>query len=292
MKSMTGYGRADFSLPSHAGVIELSAINKKGFEFLLNGPREWQFFEKKAQDLVRSSTERGRIRLSIQLHPQGRSDLHSNPVDSVHMLEQLDTLKKICEERNVPYSPTVDLIYRILSNSEKETVLPPLEMVEDQLTGSTLLALEQLVSMRKEEGSTLADDLKKRIGTLRHLVTKIESLTRGLAIEWRNRLLQRIRESGLEIDCENESVLREFTVFSEKSDVSEEITRIHSHLDQFEDSCSLTIPIGRKLEFIVQELGREFNTLGSKSLKAEVTNEVISAKVEIEKIREQVLNIE
>lgn len=292
MKSMTGYGRADFSLPSHSGVIELSAVNKKGFEFLLNGPKEWQFFEKKAQDLIRSAAERGRIRLSIQLQPPGRSDLDASPLQSSYVLEQLDTLKKICKESHILYTPSVELIYRILSNSEKDTALPSLDMVEDQLTDSTLLALKQLVSMRQQEGSTLADDLRKRIAILRNLVTQIESLTKGLANEWRDRLLQRIRESGLEIDCENESVRREFTVFSEKSDVSEEITRIHSHLDQFEDSSKRTIPIGRKLEFIVQELGREFNTLGSKSLKAEVTNEVISAKVEIEKIREQVLNIE
>ena len=129
MKSMTGYGRADFSLPSHSGVIELSAVNKKGFEFLLNGPKEWQFFEKKAQDLIRSAAERGRIRLSIQLHPPGRSDLNARPLLSSYVLEQLDTLKKICEESHVLYTPSVELIYRILFNSEKDTALPPLDMV-------------------------------------------------------------------------------------------------------------------------------------------------------------------
>jgi len=167
-----------------------------------------------------------------------------------------------------------------------------LEKVEDKLLEATEKALGQLVSMRQQEGASLANDLLHRMSKLRKIITNIENLAQGLASEWRERLLQRLRESGLEMDCENESVRREFAVYSERSDISEEITRIHSHFQQFEDSLKLSCPVGRKLEFIVQELGREFNTLGSKSLKAEVTNDVISAKVEIEKIREQILNIE
>jgi uncharacterized protein (TIGR00255 family) len=105
-------------------------------------------------------------------------------------------------------------------------------------------------------------------------------------------LLQRLKESGLDINCDDDAVRKEFTVYAEKSDVSEEITRIRSHLEQFEEGLKSKQPIGRKLEFIVQELGREFNTLGSKSLTPIISNLVIEAKVEIEKIREQVMNLE
>jgi len=292
MKSMTGYGRAEFTLPHHSGVIELSAVNKKGFEFLLHGPKEWQFFEKKAQELIRPSAERGRIRLSIQFHSQNKSSQNSFADDSNQILEQLELLRKICEKGNIPYEPSAELVHRMISSTEKEFVLPPLEKVEDKLLEATEKALGQLVSMRQQEGASLANDLRHRMSKLRKIITNIENLAQGLASEWRDRLLQRLRESGLEMDCENESVRREFAVYSERSDISEEITRIHSHFQQFEDSLKLSCPVGRKLEFIVQELGREFNTLGSKSLKAEVTNDVISAKVEIEKIREQILNIE
>ena len=146
--------------------------------------------------------------------------------------------------------------------------------------------------MRQKEGSALSIDLKNRLDSLLSLVSKIEEQTEGHALEWRDKMLQRLTESGLEIDCENEAVRREFAVYAEKSDVSEEITRIQSHLKQFHTAIKQKHPIGRKLEFIVQELGREFNTLGSKSAQSNVSNLVIDAKVEIEKIREQVMNVE
>ena len=124
------------------------------------------------------------------------------------------------------------------------------------------------------------------------MVTEIKKQSKGISVEWRNRLLQRLAESDLEIDYENEAVRREFAVYAEKSDISEEVTRIFSHLEQFDSGVGLNQSIGRRLEFIVQEISREFNTLGSKSTQPKVSNLVIDAKIEIEKIREQILNIE
>ena len=147
-------------------------------------------------------------------------------------------------------------------------------------------------SMRGKEGESLAKDLRNRASTLSEIIHLVEKNTEGLARQWRDRLLQRLKESGLDINCDDDAVRKEFTVYAEKSDVSEEITRIRSHLEQFEEGLKSTQPIGRKLEFIVQELGREFNTLGSKSLTPIISNLVIEAKVEIEKIREQVMNLE
>ena len=149
-----------------------------------------------------------------------------------------------------------------------------------------------MVSMRGKEGDSLAKDLRKRAYSLGEIVHSIEKNTEGLAREWRDRLLQRLKESGLDINCDDDAVRKEFTVYAEKSDVSEEITRVRSHLEQFEEGLHAKQPIGRKLEFIVQELGRELNTLGSKSLTPTISNLVIEAKVQIEKIREQVMNLE
>jgi uncharacterized protein (TIGR00255 family) len=292
MKSMTGYGRAELTLPDHSGVVEISSVNKKGFEFLLHGPKEWQFFEKKAHEIIRIKAERGRVRLSILLKPKSILDLDSPEEQFVKVAEQLEALKQICTKNGLSYTPTTDLVQRIISTMPRDILLPSLENIEEFLIQSTNLALNDLVSMRQEEGSALSIDLKNRLDTLLSLVSRIEEQTKGHAIEWRDKMLQRLTESGLEIDCENEAVRREFAVYAEKSDVTEEITRIHSHLDQLHAAIKQTHPIGRKLEFIVQELGREFNTLGSKSAQSNVSNLVIDAKVEIEKIREQVMNIE
>ena len=149
-----------------------------------------------------------------------------------------------------------------------------------------------MIAMREQEGTSLAKDLKIRSQNLRTMVTEIKKQSKGISVEWRNRLLQRLAESDLEIDYENEAVRREFAVYAEKSDISEEVTRIFSHLEQFDSGVGLNQSIGRRLEFIVQEISREFNTLGSKSTQPKVSNLVIDAKIEIEKIREQILNIE
>jgi uncharacterized protein (TIGR00255 family) len=289
---MTGYGRADITLPGFHGVIELSSVNKRGFEFLLHGPKEWQFLEKEAQRLIRSSAERGRIRLSILLQPQAVSAEDPSRDQKVRVGEQLDELKKICQSQDLPYSPSVDLIQRILTSGSRDPVVPPLDTIEDMLIDKINIALDQMVSMRGKEGESLAKDLRNRASTLGETIHLVEKNTEGLARQWRDRLLQRLKESGLEINCDDDAVRKEFTVYAEKSDVSEEITRIRSHLEQFEEGLKSKQPIGRKLEFIVQELGREFNTLGSKSLTPIISNLVIEAKVEIEKIREQVMNLE
>jgi len=292
MKSMTGYGRAEITLPGFHGVIELSSVNKKGFEFLLHGPKEWQFFEREAQKLIRSLVQRGRIRLSILLQPQVISAEDPSRDQEARVGDKLDELKRICFSQDLPYSPSVDLIQRILTSGSRDPVVPTLDSIEDMLVDKTNIALNQMVSMRGKEGESLAKDLKKRAYGLGETVSSVEKNTEGLAREWRDRLLQRLKESGLDINCDDDLVRKEFTVYAEKSDVSEEITRIRSHLEQFEEGLQTKQPIGRKLEFIVQELGREFNTLGSKSLSPTISNLVIEAKVEIEKIREQVMNLE
>ena len=292
MKSMTGYGRAEITLPGFHGVIELSSVNKRGFEFLLHGPKEWQFFEREAHKLIRSLVQRGRIRLSILLQPQVISAEDPSRDQEARVGDKLDELKRICFSQDLPYSPSVDLVQRILTSGSRDPVVPTLDSIEDMLIDKTNIALNQMVSMRGKEGESLAKDLKKRAYGLGETVHSVEKNTEGLAREWRDRLLQRLKESGLDINCDDDAVRKEFTVYAEKSDVSEEITRVRSHLEQFEEGLQTKQPIGRKLEFIVQELGREFNTLGSKSLTPTISNLVIEAKVEIEKIREQVMNLE
>jgi uncharacterized protein (TIGR00255 family) len=289
---MTGYGRAELTLPDHSGVVEISSVNKKGFELLLHGPKEWQFFEKKAHEIIRKKADRGRVRLSILLQPKSTLGLDSHQEQFEKVAEQLETLKQICTKNGLSYTPSTDLVQRIITAMPRDILLPSLENIEDLLIQSSNLALNEMISMRQKEGSALSIDLKNRLDTLLSLVSKIEEQTEGHALEWRDKMLQRLTESGLEIDCENEAVRREFAVYAEKSDVSEEITRILSHLKQFHTAINQQHPIGRKLEFIVQELGREFNTLGSKSAQPKVSNMIIDAKVEIEKIREQVMNIE
>lgn len=292
MRSMTGYGRAQAVMFERSIVFELSSVNKRGFEFLLHAPKEWQFFERKAGQLVRSATERGRLRLAIHLHPISPDALSSAANNPTQVAHALDGLKTLCASCDVPFSPSTDLIHRIACAFNEEPRIPPLDEVEDLLIEKTQVSLDQMMNMREEEGKTLAADLRNRSARLLEMVLEAEALAHGLPRLLKERLLQRLKESNLEIDCENEAVLRELALYADRSDVSEEITRIRSHLQQLEGSLSSDDPIGRKLEFIIQELGREFNTLTSKSLRAEISSLAIEAKVELEKIREQAMNLE
>jgi uncharacterized protein (TIGR00255 family) len=292
MKSMTGYGRAEFELPDHIGVIELSSVNKRGFEFLFQGPREWHGFERKSQQLIRQKIERGRIRLSIVI----QSNLINTPLleNSLHkrVSQQLINLKDFCQLENIPFKPSVDLIHRIISSISHDTMVPNYSKVEEVLTLKTQSAIQDLILMRMEEGQALAKDFQQRINELERITCALEGKSRGVAVHWKERLIQRLKESGVSVDTNDDLIRREFAVYAEKSDISEEITRIKSHLQQLQSNLNTDHSVGRKLEFVVQELGREFNTLSSKSLQSDVSNLAIEAKVELEKIREQCMNIE
>ena len=291
MKSMTGYGQATIELADCQVSIEISSVNKKGLEFVLQAPKEWQAFERTAQNLVRQKVDRGRIRLTLSADTSHNKSTH-NLWNMEAMDGELDNLEQYCQSRNIPFVKSAELVERLVNSCRQESHLPALQTAEGKLIDGVSDALENLIAMRKEEGSLLKQDISNRIGMVISLVEQIKHASEGVAEEWKNRLLKRLQESGLELDISDDRVLKEFTIFADKSDVSEEITRISSHFDQFQECLSSDKPTGRKLEFILQELGREFNTLGSKSVRPTCAELAINAKVELEKIREQVLNIE
>lgn len=291
MKSMTGYGQATIELADCQVTIEISSVNKKGLEFVLQAPKEWQGFERTAQNLVRQKVERGRFRINLSINSS--LNQKSNHLWNEDAMDgELDNLEKYCQSRNIPFVKSAELVERLANSCRQESQLPELQSAEKELINGVSDALENLISMRKKEGSLLKQDISNRIGIIISLVEQIQHASEGVAEEWKNRLLKRLQESGLELDTSDDRVLKEFTIFADKSDISEEITRISSHFDQFQECLSSDKPTGRKLEFILQELGREFNTLGSKSVRPACSTLAINAKVELEKIREQVLNIE
>ena len=146
--------------------------------------------------------------------------------------------------------------------------------------------------MKKIEGEKLAHDMSERIASISQKTSLIQKNSESMSLEWRNKLLQRLRQHDLDFDVNDERVLKEVTLFAEKCDISEEIIRIKSHLDQLSKTLEMEGSIGRKIEFLLQELGRELNTICSKSFKIECTQSALDARAEIEKLREQALNVE
>ena len=291
MNSMTGYGQATIELVECPLFIEVSSVNKKGFELILQCPREWQGFEKEAQKILRSFLERGRIRVSLSVDPTFKNGREKG-WNEESMDAELSALEDYCNSRSIPFSRSADLVLKLTESCRTEAQLPTLSAVEEKLAQALAKATENMVSMRKQEGRRLKQDLSARLDKLQLLLQGIEKGGVGMAEEWRDRLIKRLDESGLPVEPSDDRVLREFALYAEKCDFSEEITRIHSHIAQFKSVISNDAPMGRRLEFIVQELVREFNTLTSKSVRPTCSELAIEAKVELEKIREQVLNIE
>jgi uncharacterized protein (TIGR00255 family) len=291
MNSMTGYGQATIELAECPLFIEVFSVNKKGFELILQCPREWQGFERKAQKILRNFLERGRIRISLSFDPASKKGREKR-WDEKSMDAELTALENYCNSRGIPCSRSAELVLKLTESCRTEAQLPSLTEVEGKLEQALTQATQNLVSMRQQEGDLLKQDLSARLSKLQLLLQEIENSGIGMAKDWKDRLIKRLEENGTPIDPSDDRVLREFTLYAERCDFSEEITRIYSHLEQFKTVISTHSAMGRKLEFIVQELGREFNTLTSKSVRPTCSELAIDAKVELEKIREQVMNIE
>ena len=169
---------------------------------------------------------------------------------------------------------------------EAETVCPAVEK-------ALKAALEALVKMREREGAHLSEDLTARIGIMRSAVEKIQKQAPQTAENYRQQLLERIKSAGIEnIAPDDERLLKEIVLFADRSDISEELTRLHSHFKQFEDCRKSKEPVGRTLDFLAQEMNREINTIGSKANDAIISREVVTLKTELERFREQVQNVE
>ncbi len=291
MRSMTGFGRAQIQFQNDIITLEVASVNKRNLEVLLSSPKEWQAFEIHASQKVKSKIYRGRIRISVSIEQQ------SGKTSSLFNKDQLGSdfseFKKLLQEYGTSIEIKGETILELLKlrNSNDSHAIPITE-VDEILDGLLSDALEKLLEMKNQEGNALRKDMSERVSQIAKLVSKIESESLNIAQEWKEKLFQRLSNAGLQIDLDDERVLKEITIFAEKSDISEEITRLNSHILQLHTTFEQAESIGRKIEFLLQEMGRELNTICSKSTKIQCTQIALDARNELEKLREQALNVE
>ena len=291
MRSMTGFGRAQIQFQNDIITLEVASVNKRNLEVLLSSPKEWQAFEIHASQKVKSKIYRGRIRISVSIEQQ------SGKTSSLFNKDQLGSdfseFKKLLQEYGTSIEIKGETILELLKlrNSNDSHAIPITE-VDEILDGLLSDALEKLLEMKNQEGNSLRKDMSERVSLISKLVSKIESESLNIAQEWKEKLFQRLSNAGLQIDLDDERVLKEITIFAEKSDISEEITRLNSHILQLHTTFEQAESIGRKIEFLLQEMGRELNTICSKSTKIQCTQIALDARNELEKLREQALNVE
>ena len=292
MNSMTGYGQACIDLPECKVIIEISSVNKKNLEVVVNTPKEWQFFEFTATKFLKKSIHRGRIRVLLTVeYTQNFTEL-SKALHEEQFNKLVSEIESFFKSKNRNFNLTPESVIELLKISHQESGFFRSSKYEQQLQDGLKKATEAMVGMRKVEGTEIASDFKSRLKVLNDIILQIESESGDWPSVMRQKLLERLKGADLQIDPSDDRVLKELALYAEKCDISEEITRLKSHLMQFEQTSGLHEPIGRKLEFILQEIGRELNTLCSKSARSQSTSLSLDARVEVEKIREQLMNVE
>ena len=291
MNSMTGFGAATAPLGGSSIRVEISGVNRKQTEIAVALPRAWAALETTVRDTVATAVSRGRVNVTFTLQstPGAAGALALNR-DKLAALTA--TLSEAEASLGRSIDTSLDALLRLgIIAEETETDLP-LETVETAAIPALREALEAFVTLRAQEGANMKRDLLARIGTLREFRNQLMARAAGVATRHREVLLKRLAESGLPLPADDERIIKEIALFADRCDVSEEMTRLESHLNQFEAICDKSEPVGRTLDFLCQEIFRELNTTGSKANDAELAQLVVTAKTELEKIREQVQNIE
>jgi uncharacterized protein (TIGR00255 family) len=291
MNSMTGYGMASTRIGNLSIEIEVTSVNKRHLETIISAPKEWQRFEYDATKQIKSLFERGRIRAAINLIKNSEEEEEGFFEESI-IEKDLERLESFLRKRNQAFEVTPELILRLADLRKNQTKLPPLEKVRHHLENTLSEACKNMVQMRQKEGLAIKDDLLARINCIRDYISQMDELSDGMAQEHKDKLLERLKKSNLSLEQDDDRILKEVALFAEKSDMTEEITRLKSHLSQMQETLEVKGCIGRKIEFLLQEISRELNTFCSKSTRTQCTNVALNARTEVEKMREQSLNIE
>jgi len=290
MKSMTGYGRASAAISGGTLTAQVSSVNRRSFDLTVRTPGDWESLEGEIEQRVRRVASRGKINVDIEFAPaKGRDEVAWNDTT---IGAALDKLAALADARRIPFEPTADLLWQVANSQRVAAETPAAAAVRAELLGVLEEALRGFAAMRAKEGEALHVDFIERIGLCRRHMDVVAARAPSVAPAYRVQLLKRLREAGLELDVNDERVLREIALFADRCDVSEEITRFRSHLEQLSGLLRSEDEIGRKAEFILQEMGREANTIGSKANDLAISKCVIELKNELERVREQMANVE
>lgn len=287
---MTGFGRGDVRKNGCHIYIEIKSLNHRYLDISLKLPKQLISLEESIRSTIANYIKRGRVELNItfDIYENGLVNLEINK----DLLQQyFDILKYIKSSLNITDNIRLSDILLLPDIINADSKNFDLENAWDVLEEALLESLNNLIDMRVEEGIKLKNDIEMRLDNLKSLIESIEKRSPYVLDEYRNKLLKKINEltNG---DFDQSRFLTEVALMAEKSSIDEEITRFKSHISQFKLSLDSEMPIGKKLDFITQEMNREVNTIGSKSIDIDITNNVIELKDQIEKIREQVQNIE
>ncbi|MDP3152711.1 MAG: YicC/YloC family endoribonuclease [Archangium sp.] len=291
LRSMTGFGTGTATAGNESLTVELKSVNHKFCEVKVRLPRELAALEGALQKLVKDKLARGAVDVSVRR--ASRTALGVVPqVDLALAREYRRAWGELAKALELPDTVTVKDIATQLNVIRLEEPQVGLEDAGKAAESALALALEALQKMREKEGVALAADLSSRLGLVTQWVEEVRVLAPKAIDLYRTRLSERIAELSKGLAVEPQRLAQEVAFFAERTDVAEEMTRLASHLEQFNELLRSAEPSGRKMDFLVQEMHREVNTTGSKSQHADISSRIMQLKAELERIREQVQNVE
>lgn len=290
MKSMTGFGRASLESNGKNYIIEIKTVNNKYSDITVKSPKRLSFIEDKIRKQIANKITRGKVEVSVSFFDF--SNKSKNVVLNKEIAkEYIKQLREIADENNLSENISVVEIAKlpdILNSMDSDN--------DEEITNETLqclnMALDSLIDMRKAEGENIKQDLLIRIERVKNLVDKIAENSKGIVEEYVSKLEKRVKEILKNDVVDENRIAQEAVIYADKTSIEEELTRLNSHIVQFKELVNSDEPVGKKLDFMIQEMNRETNTIGSKAGSGEITKAVIDLKVELEDIREQVQNIE
>lgn len=291
IKSMTGFGRGIFQSESLNVTVEIKSVNHRYFEFSARMPRAYQFLEEKLKTHCQKSISRGKVELSVFVE-----ELTENSTEVVLNRTYADAFMKALNVLSKEYKIKNDVkVSTLASNPEmfklRKNALPD-EIVEEAVTNALDEAITAFISMRETEGERLKADIISRANLILEKVALVEERSPETVKTYRERLEAKVRDLLENAQVDEQRLITETAIFADKIAVDEETVRLRSHIKQLESLFESKDPIGKKLDFIVQEMNRETNTIGSKAQDVEIAHIVVDIKSEIEKIREQIQNVE
>lgn len=291
IKSMTGFGRGESLSPSREITVEIRSVNHRYFEFSSRLPRSCGYLEEKLKPFVQEHVSRGKVELSVQLKTLNASDSEL-VVNQAVIDNYITTLRQIAKKLRLKDDLSASTLLRINDAFDTRKKPDDEEEILNEVLAAATIALEKYNEMRTREGENLKADILSRLENIEKNVSCVEENSEETLKAYRERLYARINDVLGDRQIDDQRVLTEVAIFSDKIAVDEETVRLRSHIAQMREMLNSEQPIGRKLDFLIQEFNREANTIGSKCQNVNTAQIVVDIKSDIEKIREQIQNIE
>ena len=291
IKSMTGYGSGKAEAGTKTFTVEIKSVNSRYSDFSIKMPRIYTFMEDAIRKTASSRINRGKVDIYVNVETNGEDDSVVK-VNTALAREYLAGLKALSEELEVTSNATAETFLRIPDVFTVDKADVDEEIISKAIISALSEALDGFDAMRIAEGEKLVCDLKEHLSFIANATAKVEKRSPEIVTEYRQRIEERMRDILGSATYDETRLLTEVAIFSDKVNVNEETVRLRSHVDQFTKMLDEGGSVGRKIDFLIQEMNREINTIGSKSNDLDIARIVIDVKAEIEKLREQIQNVE